>query len=96
MTAMSLSNNTGLGAIHRILNRSDMPIQLDGDEELMESESNRTEKKAPAIITEDVSQTPPLQVAEKKKKRCAQCNKKLTISAQYTCRCGLTFCPEHR
>lgn len=97
MTAMSLSNNTGLGAIHRILNRSDMPIQLDGDEEEpMESESNRVEKKAPATVTEDLNQTTSDQVVEKKKKRCAQCNKKLTISAQYTCRCGLTFCPEHR
>lgn len=99
MAAMSLSNNTGLGAIHRILNRSDMPIQLDGDEgteELMESESNRTEKKAPTTVTEDLNQIPVDQVVEKKKKRCAQCNKKLTISAQYTCRCGLTFCPEHR
>lgn len=95
MTAMSLSNNTGLGAIHRILNRSDMPIQLDDDEEPMESESNRVDKKAPATITEDLNQTTD-QVVEKKKKRCAQCNKKLTISAQYTCRCGLTFCPEHR
>ncbi|VVC40917.1 Hypothetical protein CINCED_3A012539 [Cinara cedri] len=100
MTAMSLSNNTDLGAIHRILNRTDMPpIQLDGDEggeEPMESESNRAEKKAPNIVTEDLNQTPADQVVEKKKKRCAQCNKKLTISAQYTCRCGLTFCPEHR
>jgi hypothetical protein len=96
MAAMSLSNNTGLGAIHRILNRSDMPIQLDGDEESMESESNRVEKKAPATVTEDLNQTSPVQVVEKKKKRCAQCNKKLKISAQYTCRCGLTFCPEHR
>lgn len=97
MTAMSLSNNNGLGAIHRILNRSDMPIQLDGDEEEpMESESNRVEKKAPATVTEDLTQTTSDQVVEKKKKRCAQCNKKLTISAQYTCRCGLTFCPEHR
>lgn len=95
MTAMSLSNNTGLGAIHRILNRSDMPIQLDDDEEPMESESNRVYKKASATITENLDQTTD-QVVEKKKKRCAQCNKKLTISAQYTCRCGLTFCPEHR
>lgn len=93
---MSLSNNTGLGAIHRILNRSDMPIQLDDDEELIESESSRVEKKTPIIGTEDLNQTPTVQVLEKKKKRCAQCNKKLTISAQYTCRCGLTFCPEHR
>lgn len=96
MTAMSLSNNTGLGAIHRILNRSDMPIQLDDDEEPMESESNRVEKKSPAIVPEDLNQTVPDQVVEKKKKRCAQCNKKLTISAQYTCRCGLLFCPVHR
>ncbi|CAH1738630.1 AN1-type zinc finger protein 4-like [Aphis gossypii] len=96
MTAMSLSNNTGLGAIHRILNRSDMPIQLDDDEEPMESESNRVEKKSPAIVPEDLNQTVPNQVVEKKKKRCAQCNKKLTISAQYTCRCGLLFCPVHR
>lgn len=95
MTTMSLSNNTGLGAIHRLLNRSDMPIQLDDDEELMESENNRTEKKFPATITEDLNQNSN-QVLEKKKKRCAQCNKKLTISAQYTCRCGLIFCPEHR
>lgn len=73
-----------------------MPIQFDGDEELMESESNRMKKKVPATETEDLNQTVPLQAAEKKKKRCAQCNKKLTISAQYTCRCGLTFCPEHR
>lgn len=72
-----------------------MPIQLDDDEEPMESESNRVDKKAPATITEDLNQTTD-QVVEKKKKRCAQCNKKLTISAQYTCRCGLTFCPEHR
>lgn len=97
MTTMSLSNNTGIGAIHRILNnRSEMPIQLDGDEEPMESESNRVDKKAPATIAEDSNNTPPNQVVEKKKKRCAQCNKKLTISAQYMCRCGLTFCPEHR
>lgn len=96
MTAMSLSNNTGLGAIHRILNRSDMPIELDDDEEPMESESNRVEKKAPATVTEDVDSSPPEQAVEKKKKRCAQCNKKLTISAQYICRCGLMFCPEHR
>lgn len=96
MTAMSLSNNTGLGAIHRILNRSDMPIELDDDEEPMESESNRVDKKAPATITEDLNQSTAEQVIEKKKKRCAQCNKKLTISAQYTCRCGLMFCPEHR
>lgn len=96
MTTMSLSNNTGLGAIHRILNRPEMPIQFDGDDELMESESNRIKKKVPATETEDLNQTTPLQAAEKKKKRCAQCNKKLTISAQYTCRCGLTFCPEHR
>jgi len=96
MTAMSLSNNTGLGAIHRILNRSDMPIQLDDDEEPMESESNRVDKKAPATVTEDLTQSTAEQVLEKKKKRCAQCNKKLTISAQYTCRCGLMFCPEHR
>lgn len=96
MTAMSLSNNTGLGAIHRILNRSDMPIQLDDDEEPMESESNRMEKKSPTILPEDLNQTISDQVVEKKKKRCAQCNKKLTISAQYTCRCGLTFCPVHR
>ncbi|KAF0771056.1 AN1-type zinc finger protein 4-like, partial [Aphis craccivora] len=95
MTTMSLSNNTGLGAIHRILNRSDMPIQLDDDEEPMESESNRVEKKSPAIVPEDLNQTVPDQVVEKKKKRCAQCNKKLTISAQYTCRCGLLFCPVH-
>lgn len=73
-----------------------MPIQLDDDEELMESESNRAEKKAPATVTENVDSIPPEQVVEKKKKRCAQCNKKLTISAQYICRCGLTFCPEHR
>lgn len=97
MAAMSLSNNTGLGAIHRILNRSDMPIQLDGNEEPMESESNRVEKKVPSTISEDLNQSLPDQnPPEKKKKRCAQCNKKLTISAQYTCRCGLTFCPEHR
>lgn len=99
MAAMSLSNNTGLGAIHRILNRSDMPIQIAGDEgseEPMESETNRAEKKAPTTVTEDLNQTPADQVLDKKKKRCAQCNKKLTISAQYTCRCGLTFCPEHR
>jgi len=92
---MSLSNDTGLGAIHRILNRSDMPIQLD-DEEPMESESNRVEKKSPIIAPEDLNRTIPDQVVEKKKKRCAQCNKKLTISAQYTCRCGLIFCPVHR
>lgn len=99
MTAMALPNNTGLGTIHRLLNRSDMPIQLDGDEEPMESENNRMEKISPNIapttITKDMNQSSN-QVVEKKKKRCAQCNKKLTISAQYTCRCGLTFCPEHR
>jgi len=96
MTAMSLSNNTGLGAIHRILNRSDVPIQLDDDEEPMESESNRVNKKAQATVIEDLNESTAEQIVEKKKKRCAHCNKKLTISAQYTCRCGLLFCPEHR
>lgn len=96
MTAMSLSNNTGLGAIHRILNRSDMPIQLNDDEEPMESESNRVDKKVRATVIEDVNESTTEPIVEKKKKRCAQCNKKLTISAQYICRCGLLFCPEHR
>ncbi|XP_050443533.1 AN1-type zinc finger protein 4-like [Adelges cooleyi] len=97
MAAMSLSNNTGLGAIHRILNRSDMPIQLDDNDESSEPENNKEEKKAPITVIGELNQTfPDNQTVEKKKKRCAQCNKKLTISAQYTCRCGLNFCPEHR
>ncbi|XP_050543926.1 AN1-type zinc finger protein 4-like [Daktulosphaira vitifoliae] len=97
MATMSLTNNTGLGAIHRILNRSDMPIQLDDNDEPMGTEHKNEEKPTSIAVVKDLSNTTTeTQTVEKKKKRCAQCNKKLTISAQYTCRCGLIFCPEHR
>lgn len=37
-----------------------------------------------------------LPVVRKKQLRCDQCNRKLNISNNYTCRCGRLFCAQHR
>lgn len=89
-------HNSRLGAIQCARKISGVSVQLDGNNEPKESESNETEKKASATVNEKVSSTRSDQAEKKKKNRCAKCNKKLTISAQYTCRCGLIFCPKHR
>eukprot|EP00051_Salpingoeca_urceolata_P017048 m.229748 g.229748 ORF g.229748 m.229748 type:complete len:274 (-) comp18849_c1_seq2:285-1106(-) len=31
-----------------------------------------------------------------KKKRCGQCGKRLKVTATFACRCGVSFCPQHR
>lgn len=35
-------------------------------------------------------------VVRKKQLRCDQCNRKLNITNNYTCRCGRLFCAQHR
>lgn len=38
----------------------------------------------------------PKKKVQKKKNRCWECRKKISLAAQFQCKCGYTFCGQHR
>jgi len=52
-------------------------------------------KEADAVACPVADKKPPRKV-QKKKNRCWQCRKKVTLAGQFTCACGYTFCAQHR
>lgn len=53
------------------------------------------EADAAALQQAEEDKKPPRKV-QKKKNRCWQCRKKTTLAGQFTCKCGYTFCAQHR
>jgi len=61
--------------------------------------SNDSESKEDAndsnAVCPEVDDAPKKKV-QKKKNRCWNCRKKMTLAGQFACKCGYTFCAKHR
>lgn len=58
------------------------------------NDSDIIDKIKELSISEDPKVLPT--VVARKKMRCARCNKRLNVTNMYSCRCGGTFCAQHR
>jgi len=65
----------------------------DANDKSIDSESK--EADAAALAKEKEEAKPPRKV-QKKRHRCWQCRKKMTLAAQFECACGYVFCSQHR
>lgn len=60
---------------------------------------NDTESKEDpndANASNSAQEPKPKKKIQKKKNRCWICRKKMTLAGQFTCKCGYTFCGQHR
>merc|ERR1711933_222806 len=64
-------------------------------EEANSKSSNNTNKNKKEIET-CVKVDEPKKKVQKKRNRCWQCRKKMTLAGQFECKCGYVYCGKHR
>merc|ERR1712233_107554 len=64
------------------------------NEENEESKENNVQ--CITIDNDEKESKKPKKKVQKKKNRCWQCRKKMTLAGQFECKCGYVFCGKHR